>query len=200
MPYFLMDHCIVDTASAVPGECMQLDYSESDSTVGINNPMIFMQDNVVSFRNLNLTLCFTSDKKHFIFFSTILFGYFVVLTTTAVVLILLNKRTHTRFRDDILHSFRAVILSFFPLLFSYVSVWIFDIYELYWWMVTFSFLLLNIVAQLALFSPLVRPSLMYHATIHRVEPDSRHNRNKGKTFQAPNVQWNLPPDLAGHPL
>ena len=118
-----------------------------------------MQENVVSFRNLNITLCFTPDKKHFIFFSTILFGYFVVLTTAAIVLVLLNKRTHSRFRDDVLHSFRAVLLSFFPLLFSYVSVWIFErrleLYELYWWMVTFSFLLLNIVAQLALFSPLV---------------------------------------------
>ena len=119
--------------------------------------VILSQEGLSSFEILNLTLCFTPDGSAYIIFNLLLFVYLIILVLISFYLILNNKRIYSHFRDDVVHSFRALFLAIFPLLFQCAGVFIFTevTYIFFWSMSVIAFVVFNIIAQLAMFSPMV---------------------------------------------
>ena len=119
--------------------------------------VILSQEGLSSFEILNLTLCFTPDGSVYIIFNLLLFAYLIILVLISFYLILNNKRIYSHFRDDVVHSFRALFLAIFPLFFQCAGVFIFMevTYIFFWSMSVIAFVVFNIIAQLAMFSPMV---------------------------------------------
>lgn len=127
------------------------------ATTLYNTSNVSSQEGLKSFEYLNLTVCFTQDESVYMVFNFLLFSYLMILV---LISFLNNRRIYSQFKDDVLHSFRALILAIFPLVFQFTSDSILveeisSYYNIFWWMSVLAFVVFNIITQLAMFSQMV---------------------------------------------
>lgn len=113
----------------------------------------------MSYYAVNVTVC-TSEAAFVFYF--IFFVYCVLLALTSFILILANQRIYSRFRDDIMHSFRAILLSIFPLMIQLSGDWLVTenklMYEVFWWISVLALVVFNVITQIVVFFPAVSSS------------------------------------------
>ncbi len=123
-----------------------------------NKPFCLQENQLQSYNAFNMTFCYSDPDIYYEIFDLLVFFYLAILVLTSFILILINRRIYSRFRDDKVHSFRALVLSFLPLLMLFIGeiTVIASFYQVYWWLSVTALVLFNIIAQMATFLPMVR--------------------------------------------
>ena len=112
----------------------------------------------MSFRSLNLTTC-AVDSELTNVIPILIIAYYVLQIVAAFFFILANKRIYSNFKDDTLHSFRALIFGCLMVSIREIAFLLvqsdYRAYLAVWWLFLISLVVLNIFAVLATFLPAV---------------------------------------------
>ena len=122
---------------------------------------MFQDDSLLSYHIFNVTTCSPSPPGALqLSFTLWLFLYFaIVFIVSLFILRVLNRTVSSKFRDEALHSSRALFLSIFPLMAFFLSDWIsigtlYQYYKVYS-SLSMAALFFNLTAEVVVFGPVV---------------------------------------------